>query len=53
MMAQIVAKSFRCLLIDEVNNKGNFLIVHKPNLIFVTSEAFGIALSNIFPQWLD
>lgn len=53
MMAQIVAKSLICLLIDEFNTKGNFLVVHKANLIFVTSEAFGIALFSIFSSVIE
>ena len=36
--------------IDEFSTWGSFLVVHKASLISVTSEAFGTALSSIFPQ---
>lgn len=48
MMAQIVSKSLICLLIDEFNTKGKFLIVHEDNLVFLTSVAFGTVLYAVF-----
>lgn len=49
-MAWRLTKSLTCFLIDEFSAKGNFQRVLEASLLCVTLEAFGSALSSIFPQ---
>lgn len=48
MMAQIVAKSLTCLLIDEFNTSGNFLTVRRADMIFLLQKLSALLYPVLF-----